>query len=55
MMALREEPPYHDVVTDVTMRHVNNECDPTGDVNNVKERDTVIAKAVTSGPPTQTR
>ena len=28
---------------------------PTGDVDDVKERDTVVAKAVTSGPPTRTR
>jgi len=55
MMASREEPPYHDVNTDVTMRHVNDECDPTGDVDGVNEHDTLVAKAVASGPPTRTR
>ncbi len=55
MMASREEPPYHDVDTDVTMWRVNDKCDPTGDVDDVKERDTVVTKAVASGPPTRTR
>ena len=50
-----EEPPYHDASTDVTMRHVNDECDPTGDVDDVEERDTLIAKAIAFGPPTRTR
>ncbi len=55
MMASREEPPYHNVDTGVTMRRVNDKCDSTGDVDDVKERDTVVAKAVASGPPTRTR
>ena len=55
MMALHEEPPYHDDDTDMTMRCINDECNPTGHVNDVKECDTVVNKAVAFGPPTQTR
>jgi hypothetical protein len=37
------------------MRRVTDECDPNGDVEDVKERNDVIAKVVASGPPTRTR
>ena len=51
MMALRKEPPYHDVNTNVMIWRINEECDPTGDVDDVNERDAIVAKAIASGPP----
>jgi hypothetical protein len=54
--ASREEtPPAILSSASSTLNTVARGDDPTGDVDDIKERDTVVAKAVASGPPTRTR
>ena len=50
-MAPRKEPPYQDVNTNVMIWRINEECNQTGDVDDVNERDVIVAKAIASGPP----